>query len=89
MSIYGASELFIGDSAQAAFDALAQRTRAMADMSQLRLFERQAVRSMAGVANDTSRASTAYKITLSEAAIRLFQQKSGISTSQAVSKRLI
>jgi hypothetical protein len=89
MSIYGGNELMFGPSAQAAYDALAQRTRAMADVSMLRFFERSAVSSMTGVANDTSRASSAYKVTLSEAAIRLYHQKAGISTSEAVSKLLM
>ncbi len=83
MSIYGINELMIGSQAQAASEGLAQRTRAISDMGLLRFFERHAVRSMSGVANDTSRASTAYKITLSEAAIRLYHQKAGISTVEA------
>ncbi|MBF0191185.1 MAG: hypothetical protein HQL99_08665 [Magnetococcales bacterium] len=78
-----------GPSAQVAFDALAQRTRSMADVSMLRFFERSAVSSMTGVANDTSRASSAYKVSLSEAAIRLYHQKAGISTSGAVSKLIL
>ncbi|MBF0342060.1 MAG: hypothetical protein HQL95_14020 [Magnetococcales bacterium] len=89
MSIYGGNELMIGPNAQAAFDGLAQRTRTMADISMLRFFERSAVNSMTGVANDTSRASTAYKVTLSEAAMRLYHQKAGISTSEAVSKLIL
>lgn len=89
MSIYGTNELMIGANAQVAYEGLAQRTRALADMSLLRFFERHAIRSMSGVANDTSRASTAYKISLSEAAIRLYHQKSGISTSEPVSKLIL
>ncbi|NGZ06460.1 MAG: hypothetical protein G8237_08890 [Magnetococcales bacterium] len=89
MSIYGANALMFGPSAQVAFEGLAQRTRAMADTSMLRFFERNAVQSMTGVANDTARASVAYKVTLSEAAMRLFHQKAGISTAEAVSTKLI
>lgn len=86
MSIYGGNELIIGSEAQAAMDGLAQRTRTMSDMAQIRFFERNAVRSMTGVANDTSRASMAYKISLSEAAIRLYRFKAGISTAEPVSR---
>ncbi|GAB0057515.1 hypothetical protein SIID45300_01845 [Candidatus Magnetaquicoccaceae bacterium FCR-1] len=89
MSIYGENTLIFGASAQAAFDALSQRTRTMASVSQLRLFEQQAVQSMAGVANDTSRASVAYKVSLSEAAMRLYYQKAGISTSEPISKLIL
>ncbi|MEO5345957.1 MAG: hypothetical protein H7834_06220 [Magnetococcus sp. YQC-9] len=89
MSIYGGNELMFGPSAQAAFDALAQRTRAISNVSQIQFFESRAVESMAGVANDTSRASVAYKVSLSEAAMRLYYQKAGISTSEPISKLLL
>ncbi|MBF0181251.1 MAG: hypothetical protein HQM03_14605 [Magnetococcales bacterium] len=89
MSIYGVNELMIGPDAQSASDGLAQRTRALADSSQLRFFERTAVRSMNGVANDTSRASMAYRVSLSEAAIRLYHQKVGIATAEPNSRMIL
>ncbi|MBF0145118.1 MAG: hypothetical protein HQL84_04135 [Magnetococcales bacterium] len=84
MSIYGVNHMFSSDAGQAAAHGLAERTKANASKHQIAFFESLAVNSMDMVSKDTTLASKAYKISISETAARLSTRKAGFSTSQAV-----
>ncbi|MEO5377420.1 MAG: hypothetical protein H7832_06520 [Magnetococcus sp. DMHC-6] len=84
MSIYGENEIFTGAAGKAAVAGLERRTQRNAQISHIRFFEKSASKSMVDVAIDTSLASRAYKVTLSETAHRLMSNsKGGIFTALA------
>lgn len=84
MSIYGLNRMFPSDTGQAAVRGLEARTKANAQKHQISFFESRAVRSMDAVSRDTTLASRAYKVSISDTAARLSVRKAGFSTSEAV-----
>ncbi|HIJ85048.1 MAG: hypothetical protein HW380_799 [Magnetococcales bacterium] len=84
MSIYGVNHMFSSNTGQAAAQDLAQRTKANASKHQIGFFETMAINSMDMVSRDTTLASKAYKVSLSETAAQLSRRNAGFSTSEAV-----